>query len=79
MSTSKYTIIRRIYLGRCIRRALLCCTDPELRWIVTGCEEYLAIKGIRKDERVELEDWRRIVLEEIQNRQLLGMIRSPGL
>lgn len=66
-------MIRRIWLGSGIRRALCCCTVVELRWVLQGCEEYLAIpdRGAgEREERPELEDWRRLVLHEIQRRQI---------
>lgn len=70
MGNSRYTMIRRIWLSSGIRRLMLGNTIWELRAVVDRCEEYLAFKGIPKDERRELEDWRKILLDEILRWQL---------
>lgn len=70
---SRFTVIGRIWLSSGIRRALCCCTVMELRWVLQGCEEYLEIPdhGWReRDERMELQDWRHILIGEIQRRQI---------
>lgn len=70
---TKHTMIRRIWLSSGIRRATLCCTQNELRDILIKCEEYLMLLNHGKrdsEERVELEDWCRIVIGEIQMRQI---------
>lgn len=70
---SRFTMIGRIWLSSGIRRALCCCTVTELRWVLQGCEEYLAMpdRGAHeRAERPELEDWRRIMISEIQRCQI---------
>jgi hypothetical protein len=72
-------MVRRIWLGSGMRRALLCCTETELRWVLVQAEEYLPLlnRGQKHSaERVEIEDWARIVLHEIQRRQLDAMIED---
>ena len=70
MGSSRYTMIRRIWLSSGIRKLMLGNTITELRVVVDQCEKYLAFKGIPKDERRELEDWRKILLDEILRWQL---------
>jgi len=70
MGSPRYTMIRRIWLSSGIRQLMLGNTIWELRAVVDKAEEYLAFRGIPKDERRELEDWRRILLDEILRWQL---------
>jgi hypothetical protein len=75
---SRFTMIRRIWLVSGIRQLILGNTDVELRAVLDKCEQFLLIPDRGADERaerVELEDWRRILISEIQRRQIEGWIR----
>lgn len=76
MGSSRYTMIRRIWLSSGIRQLMLGNTIWELRAVVDTVEKYLAFKGIPKDERRELEDWRKILLDEILRWQLEGQLED---
>jgi len=70
MGSPRYTMIRRIWLSSGIRQLMLGNTMTELRAVLDQVEKYLAFPRIPKDERRELEDWRKIVLDEILRWQL---------
>jgi hypothetical protein len=71
-----HTMIRRIHLIMGVLRPM---NDMDMRCAIDGVEEYLMFPGIRKDERIELEDWRRILFDRLLDRQIYRIRHDIGL
>lgn len=70
-----HTMIRRLYIDM----GVVGLDSRQLWHCLRTTEKFLGIKGGRREERLELEDWRRILISLIQTRQVFALRRDRGL